>query len=219
MNNRRNMLIIAATLFLPLIAVAAGYFVFSRLIGLDALQETPVTEVARDDFEEFQVVWQLGHGWEHGAVGTNSPTGALIASGEPEPTRFGDAVYGDVVVSVRFWVDEGEARLNVRDSAAGQYSIGVGPTGRVRLYRNGEMLAEDYADAVLSGPPWHALRFSAIEDRLLLDVDGKEMFVLADQSEGGALPPGQITFSAGEVPSRFYVDDFVVAVPAAPAEE
>lgn len=200
-------------LFLPLIAVAAGYVVLSRVIGLDALRETPVTEVARDDFEEFQVVWQLGHGWEHGAVGTNNPTGALVASGEPAPTRFGDAAYEDVVVSVRFWVDEGEARLNVRDSAAGQYSIGVGPTGRVRLYRNGEMLAEDYADAVLTGPPWHALRFSVIEDRLLLDVDGEEMFVLADQSEGGALPPGQITFGAGETPASFYVDDFVVAIP------
>lgn len=218
MSSRRNLAIVFGTLFLPFIAVVAGYVVFSQLIGLDALQDVPLTEVARDDFETFQVDWQLGHGWEQRSLGETDPTAVLAANGDPDPTRYGDYVFADVVVDVRFWVDEGEARLNMRSSDAGEYSIGLGPTGRVRLYRNDEMLAEDYADAVLSGPPWHALRFSVIEDRLELLVDGEEMFLLADQSEGGVLPAGIITFSAGETPVAFFVDDFAVYVPTEESE-
>lgn len=212
-SNNRTRAIVIGTLVIPLLAVAAGYVVFSQLIGLDALQDIPLTEVARDNFETFQVDWQLGHGWEQRSIGDTNPTVVLAASGSPEPTRYADHVFEDVVVDVRFWVDEGEARLNVRSSDTGAYSIGLGPTGRVRLYRNDEMLAEDYADAVLSGPPWHSLRFSVIGDRLELLMDGEEMFLLVDQSDGGVLPAGIITFSAGETPSAFLVDDFVVFIP------
>lgn len=219
MNHQRNTLIVIGTLFIPLIVIAAGYAVFSQLIDRNALAEPPLVELARDDFETFDMVWQLGHGWQRTVLGDGEPTAVLAASGSPDPTRFGDTLYGDVVVQVRFWVDAGEARLDVRRSPAGVYSVGLGPTGRVRLYRDGEMLAEDYADAVLTGPPWHTVRFAVLADRLDVRIDGEEMFLQADTAETGPLPPGLVTFSAGETPASFYVDDFVLLIPAPEPEQ
>jgi len=215
MRTNRTTAIVVGTLFIPLLLIAAGYVLFSRFIGLSGFEEPPLAAVAADDFETFQVEWQLGHGWEHRAVGFPEPTLALAASGRPEPTRYGGHVFGDVAVQVRLWVEEGEGRLNLRAGEAGSYAVGLGPTGRVRLYRGEAVLGEDYADAVLSGPGWHAIRFGVFGSQLLVDVDGEEMFSLADTAADGPLPPGEITFSAGETPATFYVDEFAAWVPEA----
>ncbi len=219
MEKHRATIIVIATLVLPLLAVAAGYVVFDRFFGLNGIEEPPLIQVATDDFESETTNWQLGAGWEQQVIEATEPTTALAAGGSPEATRYGEQAFRDVAVSIRFWVDTGEARLNLRASAAGTYSLGLGPTGRVRLYRDATLLGEDYADAVLAGSPWHTLRFSAIEDRLAVDVDGKEMFLVADRAESGPLPAGAITLSAGETPATFYVDDFALSVPAPTGEK
>ncbi len=215
MGINRTTAIVIGTLVIPMLVIAAGYVIFSRFIGLSGFEEPPLTTAGADDFEVFQLDWQLGHGWEHRAVGGPGTTLALAASGRPEPTRYGNHVFGDVVVQVRLWVEEGEGRLNLRVGETGSYAVGLGPTGRVRLYRGETILGEDYADAVLSGPAWHTVRFGAFGNQLVVDVDGKAMFSLADTAPNGPLPPGEITFSAGETPAIFYVDDFTVWVPAA----
>lgn len=219
MGINRTTAIVVGTLVIPVLVIAAGYVIFSRFIGLHGFEEPPLVAFGADDFESFQLDWQLGHGWEHRPAGGPGMTPALVASGHPEPTRYGDHVFGDVVVQVRLWVEEGEGRLHLRAGEAGSYAVGLGPTGRVRLYRNESILSEEYADAVISGPAWHTIRFGIFGNQLVVDVDGKEMFSLADTAPDGPLPPGGIAFSAGETPATFTVDDFAVWVPATEDEQ
>src|SRR5690606_3639740 len=85
----------------------------------------------------------------------------------------------NMAVEIAVLLDHGDARLSVRHSAAGSYTVTLKASGNVNLYRANELMAS--AQVAPSAPgQWRTLRLSAIQDVLLVRVDGIEVIAIRD---------------------------------------
>src|SRR5690606_28650022 len=97
----------------------------------------------------------------------------------------------NMAVEIAVLLNHGDARLSVRHSAAGSYTVTLKASGNVNLYRANELMAS--AQVAPSAPDqWRTLRLSAIQDVLRVRVDGIEVIAIRDDS---MLPPGGVSLS------------------------
>jgi hypothetical protein len=209
---RRPILIIAAVLIVPMLILLIGYLLLQDDLRGGAIPPEPaLVQIVDDSLDVLnETAWSLQPGWTYIAR-VDRPGMALMAVGDASPMTYGSDVWGDVVVEVTFWADAGECRLSVRDSAAGRYTLALGADNLVTLYRDETELGSEIASAVLSGPPWHRLRLSAIGGILRVAVDGEDSITAGDPDP---LPPGQIVFGLGEaLPAGCTLGSLAVWVP------
>lgn len=148
--------------------------------------------------------WLLGAGWSLEPVGFGLGL-QLLYSAEPATLVGGDLF--NVAAQVQVRLDAGAFRLNLRESAAGSYSLALESGGLLRLYRGNQELASGFVGA--SNGQWRTLRLAAIDGLLRVRVDGTEVIVLADEAP---LPSGFVSMT-GDSASAFVVGDFELYIP------
>ncbi len=208
---RRPIVIIALLLIVPLPALLIGVALLQDTIRNSALpSEPPLVLQVEDRFETLDAAWALAPGWEY-VPATGQAAGALQASGDVQPLAYGARTDTDLVVEIHILVEAGECRLNMRDSAAGRYSLALDPTGLITLYRDETELGSAFADPVVAGAPFRRLRLSAIGGILRVMADGEKAITVTDPDP---LPAGGITLSTGKAsPAACTIDEFRVWVP------
>jgi len=208
---RRHTVIVAAVLLVPLLALLIGVVLLQDTIRNSALpSEPPLVLRVEDRFESLDTAWVLQPGWEY-VPPAGQTAGALQASGAVQPLPYGAQTYTDLVVELHILVEAGECRLNMRDSAAGRYSLALDPTGLITLYRDETELGTAFADSVGAGAPFRRLRLAVIGDIVRVMADGEKAITVTDPDP---LPAGGITLSAGEAsPTACTIDEFRVWIP------
>ncbi|MBZ0303188.1 MAG: hypothetical protein K8J31_25800, partial [Anaerolineae bacterium] len=150
--------------------------------------------------------WEVGPFWSFTSEGGGQ---ALEVTGSNAPVTFRYSTLRDAAVQARFKLDEGSARLSLRESEAGNYTAVLDPTDHtVRLYRKDVLIqsAELPAD---SAAIWHTVQLSAIEDIVRLVVDQVEYIAIRDLAQ---LPPGTASFALVGT-GTLRVDDFMLWTP------
>jgi TolB protein len=151
-------------------------------------------------------LWTLDSGWTL-TFGQSSFNLQVVNSDAPA-TFEGVLDLFNVVAEVRFTINAGEIRLNVRESAAGVYTASLDSGGLLRLYRSGQELGSALIGAVPAGT-WRTLRLSTIEGVLRVAVDGTEIITVQDTLP---LPAGKVSLAA-TVLSNILVSDFGLWIP------
>ena len=167
--------------------------------------EPPLTELFTDNFDTGALyLWTLGAGW---ALVPSEGGQALQVTNSDEPVTFVHNTLTDMAVQASFQFDTGMARLSVRQSEAGAYSVLLDSTGQVALLRGGEMQG---TAAVSPNTPnvWRTVRLSAIGDVIRVTIDGVTVIVVQDTTP---LLQGTISF-ASIAASSLLVDNLAISV-------
>ena len=157
-----------------------------------------------DDFESGELdAWLPGIGWSF-VLNEIGQVFQVTGSDEPLTMNIGDS-YSDFVMDVRVALDSGAAKINIRQSDAGAYSVILDANGQITLYRNDTLLGTGTAAVPITGE-WHDVRVSAIGASLQILIDGTAIIVVEDAS---LLPAGTISFATiGGGTLR--IDNFVI---------
>jgi Tol biopolymer transport system component len=136
---------------------------------------------------------------------------ALQATNTEEPVTFVHNTLGDSVAQARFAFASSMARLSLRQSEAGAYTVLLNANGQVALYRGSQILG---AATVSANSPdqWRFIRLSAIGGIVRVAIDGVEVIAVEDTNP---LPIGTLSFAGvGIGSSTLLVDDVTVWIPA-----
>jgi len=170
----------------------------------------PVPSLSRlvnDDFNSGSLVnWVDTTGW---ALVTTEGGQALQTTYSEAPVI---SVYNNIfdgAVIGRFMVSAGSARLNIRQSEIGAYSVTLSADGQVELSRAGTILESAQVGVSQSGQ-WRELRLLAVAGGLRVAVDGVEVITYLDAAP---LPPGTVSFGIGGSGSVVWADDLQIWVP------
>lgn len=173
------------------------------LIRLASLEEPPVAVLFDETFDRDPLyAWTLGRGWSLVELATGRALQAANGTGDSVILRYDDL--GDAVIQMRFLLESGSMRVQLRGSAAGSYTIEVTDTSVLTLYRGDVPIQAAVFPGSLAGE-WHILRFSAFNNILRLAVDGTEQMIAFDSL---SLPPGDVAIQNGG--GVLYVDNVTV---------
>ncbi len=166
-----------------------------------------LSQLVNDDFNSGSLAnWVGVAGW------------AFVPSegGQALQTIFSDtpviSIYNNIfdgAVIGRFQVSSGAARLNIRQSDVGSYSVTLSADGQVDLYRAGQVVQSASVNALLPGQ-WYTLRLLAVAGGLRVAVDGIEVITYLDAAP---LPPGMVSFGVGQAGAVVWADDLQIWVP------
>ncbi|MBZ0294078.1 MAG: CSLREA domain-containing protein, partial [Anaerolineae bacterium] len=132
--------------------------------------------------------WTLDNSW---SLVSHDNGQALQVFNNNNPAQLLEEDRFNVVVQANFLLDNGSAKLLVRQSEVGQYAVTLDASGQVNLFRASSLLQYATVEPSLAGE-WRTLRVSAIDDILRVSVDGIEVIALRDVA---MLPPGKIGWS------------------------
>jgi hypothetical protein len=148
--------------------------------------------------------WTLGAGWQLVASEAGQ---ALQVNGSDEGVKLVQGTLGDSAVQLRYILNAGMARLRLRQSAAGAYTLLVDMNGSVSLYRGDQILGA----ATVSAKPiseWRTVRLLAVGNRVRAAIDGVEVIAVQDAAP---LPAGTLFFGGvGLAAGALRVDDVAV---------
>lgn len=207
--------VVALTLCLVFVLVAAVLTILlGSLFTPSVPEEAALTAVIDESFDTptFLNQWTWSPGWQY-VSNMFLPGMALYVYDSDAPIYPPQEIYGDVVVAARFWVSAGEARLNVRQSEAGVYTVGLTHDDTLRLYRDDEVLASSSVDTHPHGLPWNMVRLSAIGPVLRVTVDEILLITVIDPARE-PLPPGTVNIQGAGDSLDLFVDSFHLWVPA-----
>ena len=114
---------------------------------------------ASDDFEFFNdAVWTLPNNWSYVQT-IDRPNMGMFLLDDETPLPYGSAIYDDLAVQARLWVELGSAVMTVRYDEVEDlgYSVVLSADGGVSLYRGDELLASASVENISYGPPWHTV--------------------------------------------------------------
>ena len=180
--------------------------------------EPPLALIYGTTFDDGNLTnWQFGAGWS--LVPSDSGL-ALQVANSAEPAAMLYNPLADVVVQARLRVTSGAAaRIDLRLSASGSYSVWLSADGLLELRRADQLLASQQINTV-SPDGWRTLRISIIGGIIAAEVDGVQVIAVEDDSP---LPSGALTF-AGVFPEQspeidpnqntLTVDDVYLWIPA-----
>ena len=150
--------------------------------------------------------WTLGAGWEQSSSGGRGQM--LEVSGSDASVTFVHDTILDAAVQARFLVSAGAVRLNLRQSAAGAYTVTLTADGIVMLTRGADLLG--MAPSTVAPNTWHTIRLSALGGAVEVIVDGMSVIAVQDSAP---LPAGTISFVGQSLGvASLLVDDFVLEV-------
>jgi hypothetical protein len=132
--------------------------------------------------------WHLGAGW--GLMGDPGAQILQVMDSGADVTYTYNTLK-DAAVQMRIRLEKGSARLSLRQSAVGRYSVVLQSTGQLALYR-GDALVESAVAPVSSIDRWRQLRLSVIGGVIRVSIDGQELIHALDTAE---LPPGTLSFA------------------------
>lgn len=151
--------------------------------------------------------WTLGAGWQLVASENGQ---ALQVSGSDEAATLLQNTLGDRAAQMRVLMNTGLARLSLRQSEAGAYTLVLDMNGSVSLYRNTQQIGAAQVSPTIQRQ-WRIVRLSVIGSVLRVAVDGIEVIAMQDAAP---LPPGTLSFGGyGLTEGALRVDDVVVWVP------
>jgi hypothetical protein len=173
------------------------------LIRLASLEEPPVEILFDETFDRDPLyAWTLGNGWSLVGLSSGRALQAANGTGGSVLLRYDDL--GDAVIQMRFLLESGSMRVQLRESAAGNYTIEATDANVLTLYRADVPIQTAVFPGTLAGE-WRTLRFSAFDNILRLAVDGAEQMIAFDSL---SLPPGDVAIQNGG--GVLYVDDVTV---------
>lgn len=169
--------------------------------------EPPLALILNETFDgTLSPLWNIGPSW----VLTPSENGqALSATNLDTSVSLTVDNLNDVVVQLRTQFTGGLLRLNLRESAAGTYTLTLDTAGQLKLYR----ASVEIASALVApmGANWRIIRLSTIGGIIRVAVDGADMLAIYDQSP---LPPGGFSLAPiGFGQATFLLDDVSFWVP------
>jgi Tol biopolymer transport system component len=150
--------------------------------------------------------WNLGAGWTVMPVDGNP---AAVATDTDTPLALNVDTLNDVVVQLRTQITAGGVQIQLRESAAGAYSLTLDTSGQLKLYRaNVEIAGSLIAPSTTN---WQMIRLSVIGGTIRVAVDGADMLALYDPTP---LPPGRFSASPLNLgQATLAVDDISFWVP------
>jgi hypothetical protein len=176
------------------------------IVRLASMEEPPVEILFQETFDRDPLyAWTLGSGWSLVGIAGGRALQAANGTGGSVILRY-DAL-GDAVIQMRFLLESGSMRVQLRGSSAGSYTIEIGEANALTLYRAGVPIQTAVFPGRLVGT-WRTLRFSAFSSILRLSIDDAEQMIAFDSL---SLPPGDIAISNGG--GVLYVDDVTVWTP------
>lgn len=154
-----------------------------------------------DNFDTGELyLWTLGAGW---SLVPSEGGLALQVINSDEPVTFVHSNIGDAAVQARFLMSSGMARLSLRQSEVGSYTVLMDAMGNIALYRSSQLLGAATVTSVVPGQ-WRTLRLSAIKNIVRVAVDGIEVIAVQDVTP---LPPGTFSFAGVASENGLLVDD------------
>lgn len=164
--------------------------------------EPPLALIFTDGFDKGELyAWNLGPGW---SLVNEDGSKALSITTSTAPLTFFNKALTDSAVQLRFKLDNARARLSLRESDKGSYTVTFDATGQFTLYRaNSPVQSAHTADL---GTGWHTLRLSAVHGMIRVSVDDVEIITAI---EDGTLPPGTFSLSLLEG-GTLWIDDVKV---------
>jgi hypothetical protein len=173
------------------------------LVRLASLEEPPVEILFEETFDRDPLyAWTLENGWSLVGLSSGRALQAASGTGSSVILRYDDL--GDAVIQMRFLLESGSMRVQLRASAAGNYTIEATDANVLTLYRADVPIVTAVFPGTLAGE-WRTLRFSAFNNILRLSVDGTEQMIAFDSL---SLPPGDVAIQNGG--GILYVDDVTV---------
>jgi Tol biopolymer transport system component len=146
--------------------------------------------------------WTLGAEW--GFV-PNESGQALQVANSTEPLTFVHDIDTDLAAQIRFQLDSGVLRFNIRQSTVATYSVTFDTNGQVQIYRGASVIGSATVNASTTGQ-WRVLYVEFVANVLRVKVDGIEAISATDAAP---LPPG--TISIAQVGSgTLLIDDFTL---------
>jgi hypothetical protein len=173
-----------------------------------------------DDFDESDLSdWLLGPGW--GLVLHDSGQALQLFNNNSAAILQLDPLYS-LAVEADWGIEDGVARLSIRQSQVGAYALELDASGALSLLRAGQLM-ESVSTAPSQPGQVRRLHLSAIDDVLRVMVDGTEIFALRDSAP---LPPGAIGWSgelttleaSGSPNNSLLIDNLAVYIPAIATE-
>ncbi|MBA3874223.1 MAG: hypothetical protein H0X30_34260, partial [Anaerolineae bacterium] len=146
--------------------------------------EPPLSLSYSDNFDRGDFShWNLGAGW---SLVAHDSGYALQVFNSSTIAKYTSSNLSDVVAQSIFLLDNGTARIVVRQTATASYAVTLSAAGQVNLYRSGILMQTAAFSPSVYGQ-WRTLRLSAVSDTLRVAVDGIQVIVLRDVSP---LPAG-----------------------------
>lgn len=169
--------------------------------------EPQLNLILNDNFDRGDLSnWTLGAGW---TLVPSENGQALQVNGSDESATLIQKNLGDVAAQIRVIMNTGIARLTVRQSDAGAYSVLLDLDGQVSLYRNDQRIGAASVNPVSIGT-WRTIRLSVIGDLLRVTIDGVDVIMVQDNAP---LPAGGISFGGiGLREGALRADDFALWV-------
>jgi hypothetical protein len=167
----------------------------------------PLSRLVNDDFNSGSLAnWMNVAGWT--LVPSESGQALQTTYSEAPVVSIYNNIFDGAVIG-RFQVSTGAARLNMRESGAGSYTVTLAGDGQINLYRAGTLVQSALVSASLPDQ-WRELRLVAVGGGLRVSVDGVEIIAYLDAAP---LPPGTVSFGIGQSGSVVWADDLQIWVP------
>jgi hypothetical protein len=151
-------------------------------------------------------MWSWGDGWSlFEEYDLDAPS--LLLRDSPAPLTFSQTDLAEVSVQAEVWLLNGSARMQLRRTEIGAYTLEMTADGSLSLYRNDTLLTS--APAPLNpNDHWQILQLSAVGGSLRARVNGVEVLTFVDAEP---LPAGSVALSgAANGQSLLLVDDLFV---------